>query len=413
MPDPVAAPAVPAGHEGLGAASAAQLRRWRTALSARGQVLWDAWCAVLPPDAAIRYAPELNPPRWERGHVTWFEERWIVRHPERLRGADGNPAAPRGPSLLRDADALFDPATHTHARRWHADLPGTARLQAWAAAVRERSDALLRQAGTDAAALWVHRLALAHEACHQERWLAMAQALALPLDLPEALGPVAPAEVEPLPTLRVAPDAACATSAVDGIWLEAHERGMPAMPDAAVEIDATPVTWAQVLAFVEAGGYEDARWWTPAGWAWRQREGLRRPRHVHLDDGHWRWARFGRWWPLPLQAPALHLSAHEAEAWCRWAGRRLPTEAEWWHAALQGGERFRWGEVWEWTTDTFAPLHGHRPDADAARHAGAFGQARVLRGSSFATWRPLVDVRRRGHLPPGRTDRFTGFRSCA
>ena len=131
-----------------------------------------------------------------------------------------------------------------------------------------------------------------------------------------------------------------------------NELGAHPVALQAFEIDAAPVTWARYLPFVEAGGYQDARWWSPEGWQWVQEAAQRRslfsqrtgqgaagegpglPRDLRRDEGVWFQRRFDRWQPLDLQGPAVHLSAYEADAWCRWAGRRLPTEAEWECAAM-------------------------------------------------------------------------------
>jgi len=114
--------------------------------------------------------------------------------------------------------------------------------------------------------------------------------------------------------------------------------------------------------------------------------------------------------------PALHLSAHEAEAWCRWAGRRLPTEAEWETAARLAdieGERFDWGEVWEWTSTPFAPYAGFAPHPYRDYSQPWFDGRPVLRGASFATTAHLRHARYRNFFRAERDDVFAGFRSCA
>jgi gamma-glutamyl hercynylcysteine S-oxide synthase len=113
-----------------------------------------------------------------------------------------------------------------------------------------------------------------------------------------------------------------------------------------------------------------------------------------------------------LAHAATHLSAHEAEAWCRWAGRRLPTEAEWECAALVAPD-FSWGQVWEWTASAFLPYPGFRAHPYADYSAPWFGSRRVLRGASTATSPSLAHPRYRNFFEPQRSDVFTGFRSCA
>jgi EgtB-related family protein len=125
---------------------------------------------------------------------------------------------------------------------------------------------------------------------------------------------------------------------------------------------------------------------------------------------------FGRLTALEAASPALHLTAHEARAWCRWAGRRLPTEAEWEHAALcagRDGEGFDWGHVWEWTASAFTPYPEFEPHPYRDYSAPWFDGRPVLRGASFATAPRMRSTCYRNYFPAERNDIFAGFRSCA
>jgi EgtB-related family protein len=124
-------------------------------------------------------------------------------------------------------------------------------------------------------------------------------------------------------------------------------------------------------------------------------------------------AAFGRWQALDLAAPAVHLSAHEAQAWCRWAGRRLPTEHEWTLAQRQLGADFAFGEVWEWTSSPFAPWPGFTAHPYRDYSAPWFDGRPVLKGGSFATQPFMKHPRYRNYFPAGRNDVFAGFRTCA
>ena len=111
-----------------------------------------------------------------------------------------------------------------------------------------------------------------------------------------------------------------------------------------------PLSWARYAEFVADGGYDDAQWWSPEGWAWVQAEGRRAPRYVEQMRQGVLVQRQGQMQRVGAAQAAVHVSRHEAQAWCRWAGRRLPTEPEWELAALTGASRgFVFGDVFEWT----------------------------------------------------------------
>jgi gamma-glutamyl hercynylcysteine S-oxide synthase len=190
------------------------------------------------------------------------------------------------------------------------------------------------------------------------------------------------------------------------------------------EIDAQPVNWARYAEFTDDGGYDRAELWSPAGWAWVQQEGRRAPRHVEQMHGGvlvLRGAGKSRGLQrAPAQQPVLHTTRFEAEAWCRWAGRRLPTEPEWEIAANLGASRgFVWGDVLEWCAgsarawpDAGRPMPGNvdaaiRADQDEAPTHG------VLRGASYATRSRWAHPKARRYARPERDTLFSGFRSCA
>ena len=374
--------------------------------------LFAALRAALGDALELRYAEELNPPLWELGHVGWFEEFWIARNSERLRGTAARLEAPRAAPLLPGADALYDSSQVAHARRWHLDLPDAPRTLAYLARVRERTQALLRTIEGSDDALYFYRLALLHEAMHHEAGVMIAQCLAL--DVGAALAATAPAVAAATGELQLPASSAVVGQPEPGFAFD-NELGAHSVDIAAFTIDRTPVTWGTYLPFIEAGGYDDAKAWTPAGWAWRQRElpsGL--PRYVSRDDaGGWRRAAFGRWTDLQLEQPAVNLSQHEAQAWCNWAGRRLPTEHEWTLAATQAGADFAWGQVWEWTASPFAPWTGFAPHPYRDYSLPWFDGRPVLKGGSFATPARMKHARYRNYFPAGRNDVFAGFRSCA
>ena len=188
-----------------------------------------------------------------------------------------------------------------------------------------------------------------------------------------------------------------------------HEVALPEF-----EIDAQAVTWAQYCEFVEDGGYDEPLYWSKDGWLWLQREGRRTPRYVDQMRQGVLQHRFGRLVRVPMTQPVIHVNWYEADAWCRWAGRRLPSEVEWEAAAHQGGSRgFRWGDVWEWTATTFRAYPGFAPGPYRDYSEPWFGTHKVLRGASFATRERMRDPKYRNFYRPERDDVFCGFRSCA
>ena len=371
--------------------------------------------------------PELNPPLWEAGHIGWFQEHWIGRHVQRLRGVACNPTGIRLASIEPQADGWYDSSTVRHDSRWSLDLPNLQRTKNYLAETLEITLDLLDATDTDVAdpdaALYFHRLALFHEDMHGEAFAMMAQTLGLNLGTraggspsPRDLLPAVPVHGSAVqrPPLTFAPMRwTLGLARGDGFVFDneasAHEIALPEF-----EIDSQAVTWAQYADFVEDGGYDDERWWSAAGWQWVQREGRRVPRHVdQLRQGVLQ-RHFGTLVHLPMQQPVVHVSGYEAEAWCRWAGRRLPAEVEWEAAAHLGANRgFRWGEVWEWTASTFQPYPGFSPDPYRDYSQPWFGTHKVLRGASFATPGRLRHPKFRNFYQPERDDAFCGFRSCA
>lgn len=373
--------------------------------------LATAYAQCLPPDQTVRYTPEVNPPRWQLGHAGWYEEYWLARNPLRRFGERSPWHDARGASLLPNADAMFDPARSTQARRWHLDLPSPARLRRYLEQVREQTFTLLDGCDGSDDALYPFRLAVLYVDRLVEDWATMGQALALPVgDGLAALAPQAQTdhgEIE-LAARRIEIGAAAGGFAFD------NEQPAHAVELAAFRVDLHCVSWARYLPFIEEGGYDRQELWSETGWAWRQRHSAGRPRYLMREDGVWQRAAFAQWVPLDPAAPAVNLSQHEAEAWCRWAGRRLPTEAEWEAAATQAGDRgFAWGQVQEWTASPFVPYEGFEPAPDRSLSMPLFDGRPAVRGASFAASPRLRHPRARHALDADRNDAFTGFRSCA
>lgn len=361
-----------------------------------------------PDRLRVPYRETLNPPLWELGHIGWFQEFWVARNPQRAAGVAADPDAPRGRSRRPDADALYDSGHVPHATRWTLPLPDAATTRDDLAGQLDHTLALLRAAGGDDASLYFYRLVLAHEDMHHEAALYMAQSLGIAIDDPRW---------RPSPL----PEGNAPLTFADGAWslghaapgfafdneLQAHDVVLPR-----TEIDSRVVRWVEFLPFVEAGGYRDRTAWSDAGRAWLADQRPVAPRYLQRTDSGWQRWRGGHWDALDVSEAACHLTLHEAEAWCRWAGRRLPAEAEWERAAVTRPDAFSWGDVWEWTASRFAPYPGFAAHPYRDYSAPWFGSRTVLRGASFMTQPRMRHPRYRNFFTPERSDVATGFRTC-
>ena len=362
------------------------------------------------PDLRVPLRAELNPPLWELGHIGWFQEYWIARNPERTRGERADPEAPRPGPLRSGADALYNSSQVPHDTRWQLLLPGAGATQDDLASQLNSSLALLRQAGSTDAELYFFRLALLHEDMHHEAALYMARSLGIPIEDRRWRAQPLPAPGDPL-----------AIGACDWVLGSTPGAGFAfdnELPGCTLalrpfEIDRQAVRWQEFLPFVQAGGYDDPRWWSEAGAHWRAAQSCAGPRYLRRAAADWERWRDGTWGRLDPQEAASHLTLHEAEAWCRWAGRRLPTEAEWECAACSAPEAFRWGDVWEWTASPFQPFLGFEPHPYRDYSAPWFDGRPVLRGASHCTQPRMRHPRYRNFFPAGRNDVPAGFRSCA
>ena len=379
----------------------------------RTLALLDAYVAALGPALTVPCTPQLNPPLWELGHIGWFQEFWLTRNPQRRLGALADPLVARRPSLLPQADALYNSSLVAHDSRWQLPLPDLQATRSFLQASLDQTLALLAAESADDAALYFYRLALFHEDMHGEAAVYMAQALGIApppaLDRNQAARPGGPVQ-----TIRLEAGDWNLGYLERGFAFD-NELGPHSVQLGACAIDDRAVSWRRYLPFVEEGGYADVRWWSKPGWQWLQ--GQRGPRYLRQvnqgkDAPAWERCLFGQWQTLDLEAPACHLSYFEAEAWCRWAGRQLPTEAQWERAAMtQPG--FHWGEVWEWTASTFNPYPGFEAHPYRDYSAPWFGDRPVLRGASGATSGRMAHPRYRNYFTPERNDIHAGFRTCS
>jgi gamma-glutamyl hercynylcysteine S-oxide synthase len=315
------------------------------------------------------FGPKLaivNPPRWEIGHVGWFQEWWCLRDAREDR-----------PSILPNADRLYNSATVPHETRWELPLPSFRETLAYRDEVTARLVERVRKGEADP---YFVQLAVRHEDMHAEAFHYTRQTLGY-----EAQGSPTLVSVRGdrqygggVFRLGAAPE--------DGFVFDNEKWSHPVVLEP-FRMARGCVTNAEYAEFVAAGG--------------------KPPRYWRSDEVR----RFDRWVPRVPDEPVMHVSWHEAQAYCRFAGRRLPTEAEWEYAALHGLEGT--GSVWEWTASTFLPYPGFVRDPYKEYSEPWFGTHKVLRGGSFATPARIARPRFRNFYTPERADIFAGFRTCA
>lgn len=345
--------------------------------------------------------PLYSPLGWHLGHIAYTEALWLL---------DGGRAV-TPPEFARAfaVDGL--------AKVERTGIPEGPTTFDYVARVRQATLARLADPGTTIdAALW--RFVLQHEAQHAET-ATFLQALAARGAGTAAIAP----DARPLDYVRV--PGGLAVIGHDGVEALDNERETHSVPVNGFQLARHPVTQTQFVAFMEDGGYRRRELWTEEGWAWRTAEGIEQPHH---------------WRARAPDHPVSGTSAHEAEAFCRWAGARLPTEFEWEHAArglvvdaesgnLGGAQlgttpvgRFPlgrsadgaddlFGNVWEWTASNFAPYPGFRPWPYEGYSKTWFdGRHRVLRGGSWATRSFALRRSFRNWYGPETRQIFAGFR---
>ena len=292
-------------------------------------------------DLARQHSPLMSPLVWDLAHVANQEELWL------LRAVGGR--EPMHPEI----DGLYDAFEHPRAERPTLPLlpPGEAR--AYAHEVRGRVLDLVERATFAGTPLLTGAFAFGmiaqHEQQHDETMLITHQLRKGGPVLAAPAPPAPPADALSLPREVLIPGGAFTMGTSTHAWALDNERPAHTVAVPAFYLDTTPVTNAAYLEFIADGGYDNPRWWTAAGWDHRQRAGLIAPLFWRRDGGGWVRTRFGAAGPVPPAEPVLHVSWYEADAYAAWAGRRLPTEAEWEKAArfdpATGRSRsFPWGE---------------------------------------------------------------------
>jgi iron(II)-dependent oxidoreductase len=395
--------------------------------------------------------PTVNPLIWEIGHLSWFAEKFV------LRDALGEPP------VIPHADAIWDSGAVPHDTRWHLELPSRAQTLAYMAQVRDRIvDRLLDPRCTDV----VRHFALYtvfHEDTHTEAITYTRQTLGHPAPTLPGLGGTSAAapDAGPLPGDVAVPGGRFLLGALRADpFAYDNEKWAHPVEVAPFAIARAPVTQAEFTAFVDDGGYTRPELWGGGG-QWLRDTAADHPLYWRRADDRWQRRDFDRWVDLEPHRPVSHVNWWEASAYCRWAGRRLPTEAEWelvagaepgaegmrdtrrrrpwgdepitpehanldWRAAGtvdvaahgRGDSAFKvrglLGNVWEWTDSTFRPYPNFEQDAYRDNSWPWFAQGRkVLRGGAWATRARYVRTGYRNYFTPQRRDVIAGFRTCA
>ena len=405
--------------------------------------------SLSPEDLHRQHDGLMSPVIWDLGHIAAFEELWLTRNLS-------------GRIEFSEMPGLYNPFEHPRRVRGTLALPGLADVRETMAGIRARvldrlatadlraGPALLRDG-------YVYRMVLQHEYPHGETILQTLQlkqgAPYVPLE--RRAPPPTRAVLEP-GVMVLFPGGAVRLGTDDRSAAYDNERPRHAYRLAPFWIDVTPVTNGQDLAFMEVGGYRRREFWTEEGWSWLAETGVAWPKHWTGEAAGWRTRTMDIGRPLDPARPVCHVSWHEAQAYARFAGKRLPTEMEWEAAAswdpVAGTQRlFPWGDqpwsaelanldqllfdtapvgayprnvspigcygmigdVWEWTASDFCGYPGFEAFPYREYSEAFFGaEYKVLRGGSWATRPGAVRSTFRNWDYPIRRQIFSGFR-CA
>ncbi|MFI6048672.1 ergothioneine biosynthesis protein EgtB [Streptomyces violascens] len=414
-----------------------------TAARARTGVLTSS---VDERELTAQHSPLMSPLVWDLAHIGNQEEQWLLRA---VAGQD---------AIRPEIDSLYDAFEHPRATRPTLPLLAPAEARRYAADVRGRAIDVLERTPlhggplTDAA--FAFGMIAQHEQQHDETMLITHQLRKGPAALTAPEPPTG--TTEGLPSEVLVPGGPFTMGTSTEPWAldnerPAHHRIVPAF-----HLDTTPVTCGAYLRFVEDGGYREERWWEPAGWAMVREHELSAPLFWRREGGAWLRRRFGVTEPVPVDEPVLHVSWYEADAYARWAGRRLPTEEEWEKAARHDpvsgrSRRYPWGDadptpahanlgqrhlrpapagaypegrsplgirqlmgdVWEWTSSDFLPYPGFVAFPYREYSEVFFGPGhKVLRGGAFSVDEVACRGTFRNWDLPVRRQIFAGFRTA-
>ncbi len=416
-------------------------------LAARGRTTLLT-SVVDEPDLVKQHSPLMSPLVWDLAHVANQEELWL------LRGVGGR--TPMHPEI----DPLYDAFEHPRAERPSLPLLAPGEARGYGHEVRGRVLDLLGRVrfGNGERLLeagFAFGMIAQHEQQHDETMLATHQLRVGPPVLAAPVPGPPPADAAALAPEVYVPGGPFTMGTSTEPWALDNERPAHVVDVPGFFLDTTPVTNAAYAEFIADGGYDNPRWWTAEGWAHRRRAGLEAPLFWRWE-GEWVRVSFGVPAPIIPNEPVLHVCWYEADAYARWAGRRLPTEAEWekaarWDPASERSRRYPWGDadpapslanlgqrhlrpapagsypdgaapsgarqligdVWEWTSSDFLPYPGFVAWPYKEYSEVFFGpEYKVLRGGAFGVSPVACRGTFRNWDYPIRRQIFAGFRTA-
>jgi len=393
-----------------------------------------------------------EPPLWELGHVGWFQDRWILQNLDHLDPVD------------ETADSLYDSFNIPNAERWHLHFPSFGQTIEYITDILEKIILRLEGRTPSEEEVYFYKLVLNHEEMHSETMHHIRHTLSYPSpDFPnEKWEPEIDTTFE-LRDIGIPSGVYLLGGTPDQPFVFDNEKWAHPISIKAFKISNTPVTFGQYQRFVDEGGYQERSFWSDEGWDWLENSEHNHPTFWKKDDAeNWMWRWFDHWLPIAPFLPMVNVNWYEANAYCEWIGRRLPSEAEWELAASASptpdGDKFTkekrlypWGDqlpelnaanlnsatggladvraypdgdsafglrqmvgnVWEWTSDTFEAYPGYVIDPYDTYSEPSFGKQKVLRGGCWATRPHVIRNTFRNFYTPDRNNIFAGFRTVA
>jgi len=390
----------------------------------------------------------VNPLLWEIGHAAYFHELWTLRH---LDGVD---------SLLENADELYDSINIAHEDRWGLPLLSLDDTKTYMQQVLDAEIARLKNKNVTQQDIYLTRYAVFHEDMHTEAYTYSRRTLDYPMPVfSDSIPDDEDYDAGPLEgDVEIEGGRFLLGAKQNSPFCFDNEKWQHPVEIKPFAIARAATTYQQYADFLNEGGYENKQYWDEKGWQWLQENNITTANGWKKDEnGNCLIKHFEQWLPMRPHAAVIHINWYEASAWCRWAGRRLPTEAEWELAASGAPDNinekrlYPWGEqapthkhanmnsramrsidvaalpegdsafgcrqmlgnVWEWTADTFNPYPGFEADMYQDYSQPLFGTTKVLRGGAWPTRSRMIRNSWRNYYGAERNDVFAGFRTCA